>query len=162
MRNKASTYSTSSSVCDGSFKPSSPAPTSIPQPRSSSSPQKIKKTSTLSNPRPTSAKGQISLAGLFLNTKDKNYILLHLDTEGQQHPYSTVYHEYTHLQLSKASDWLPLWLNEGLAEFFQNTDIHDKDVQLGEPSFDDLLYLRQNQSCRSPRFPRRRQFPVLP
>jgi Tfp pilus assembly protein PilF len=90
------------------------------------------------------AKGQISLAGLFLSTQDKNYILLRLDTEGQQHPFSTIYHEYTHLQLNKASDSIPLWLNEGLAEFFQNTDIHDKDVQLGEPSFDDLLYLRQN------------------
>ncbi len=91
------------------------------------------------------AKGQISLAGLFLNTQDKNYILLRLDSEGEQHPFSTIYHEYTHLQLNEASDWLPLWLNEGLAEFFQNTDIHDKDVQLGEPSFDDLLYLRQNR-----------------
>jgi cytochrome c-type biogenesis protein CcmH/NrfG len=91
------------------------------------------------------AKGQMSLAGLFLNTEDKNYILLRLDAEGEQHPFSTIYHEYTHLQLSKDSDWLPLWLNEGLAEFFQNTDIHDKDVQLGEPSFDDLLYLRQNR-----------------
>jgi Tfp pilus assembly protein PilF len=90
------------------------------------------------------AKGQISLAGLFLNTQDKNYILLRLDTENEQHPFATIYHEYTHLQLSKSSDWLPLWLNEGLAEFFQNTDIHDKEVQLGEPSFDDLLYLRQN------------------
>jgi tetratricopeptide (TPR) repeat protein len=90
------------------------------------------------------AKGQVSLAGVFLSTEDRNYILLRLDAEGE-HPFSTVYHEYTHLQLSKASDWLPLWLNEGLAEFFQNTDIHDTDIQLGEPSFDDLLYLRQNR-----------------
>jgi Tfp pilus assembly protein PilF len=91
------------------------------------------------------AKGQISLAGLFLNTQDKNYILLRLDAEGEQHPFAIIYHEYTHFQLRKESDWLPLWLNEGLAEFFQNTDIHDKEVQLGEPSFDDLLYLRQNR-----------------
>src|SRR5579862_6150630 len=69
------------------------------------------------------AKGQITLAGLFLNTQDKNYILLRLDAENEQHPFATIYHEYTHLQLSSASDWLPLWLNEGLAEFFQNTDI---------------------------------------
>jgi len=91
------------------------------------------------------AKGQMSLAGLFLNTEDKNYILLRLDAEGEQHPFSTIYHEYTHLQLTKASEWLPLWLNEGLAEFFENTDIHDKDVRLGEPNFVDLLYLRQNR-----------------
>jgi tetratricopeptide (TPR) repeat protein len=40
---------------------------------------------------------------------------------------------------------MPLWLNEGIAEFFQNTDIHDKDVALGQPSTDDVVYLRQNR-----------------
>jgi len=89
------------------------------------------------------AKDKISLAGLFLNAEDKNYILLRLDADGAI-PCATIYHEYTHLQLSYASDWLPLWLNEGLAEFFQNTDIRDTGVQLGKPSFNDLLYLRQN------------------
>lgn len=89
------------------------------------------------------AKGQINLAGLFLRAPDKNYILLRLDTEGP-HPYSTVYHEYTHFMLSKAT-WLPLWLNEGFAEFFQNTDIHEKDVLLGQATENDILYLRENR-----------------
>jgi tetratricopeptide (TPR) repeat protein len=89
------------------------------------------------------AKGQIDLAGLFLRTQDRNYILLRLDTEGD-HPYTVVYHEYTHFILRKA-DWLPLWLNEGLAEFYQNTDIDEKGVRLGQPSVDDILYLRQNR-----------------
>ena len=88
------------------------------------------------------AKGQINLAGLFLRAPDKNYILLRLDTEGP-HPYSSVYHEYTHFMFSKAT-WLPLWLNEGLAQFFQNTDIHDKDVVLGQATAGEILYLRQN------------------
>jgi tetratricopeptide (TPR) repeat protein len=44
-----------------------------------------------------------------------------------------------------AAVWMPLWLNEGLAEFMQNTEIRDKDVLLGEPSIDDILYLRQNK-----------------
>jgi hypothetical protein len=83
------------------------------------------------------AKGQLNLAGLFLRAPDKNYMLLRLDTEGE-HPYSTVYHEYTHFMLSKAT-WLPLWLNEGLAEFYQNTDIHDKDVILGQATSNDIL-----------------------
>jgi Tfp pilus assembly protein PilF len=90
------------------------------------------------------AKGQLELAGLFLRAPDKNYVLLRLDAQGE-HPYATVYHEYTHLLLSDFEEWLPLWLNEGLAEFFQNTEIHDKDAQLGEPSSDDILYLRQNR-----------------
>src|SRR5271156_1707757 len=89
------------------------------------------------------AKGQLNLAGLFLRAPDKNYVLLRLDAQGE-HPFATVYHEYTHLMLSKAEEWLPLWLNEGLAEFYQNTDIQDKDVLLGQPSPDDILYLRQN------------------
>ena len=49
----------------------------------------------------------------------------------------------THLQLG--TDGMPLWLNEGLAEFFQNTDIRDKDVLVGQPSPDNIIYLRQHR-----------------
>jgi tetratricopeptide (TPR) repeat protein len=91
------------------------------------------------------AKGQLKLAGLFLRTQDKNYVLLRLDAEQEQHPFATVYHEYTHLQLSGAGEWLPLWFNEGLAQFFQNTDIRNKDVHLGQVSAGDLNLLRQSR-----------------
>jgi len=90
------------------------------------------------------AKGQLDLAGFFLRVPDKNYVLLRLDTEGE-HPYSSVYHEYTHYMLRKAEGWLPLWLNEGLAEFYENTDLTSKDVDLGEPSANNILYLRQQR-----------------
>jgi tetratricopeptide (TPR) repeat protein len=90
------------------------------------------------------AKGQLKLGGLFLRAPDKNYVLMRLDAEGE-HPYAVVYHEYTHLLLSKAAEWLPLWLNEGLAEFYENTDIHDKDVALGQPSPGNLELLRENR-----------------
>jgi len=88
------------------------------------------------------AKGALSLAGYFLTSQDRNYVLLRLDAE-HEHPYATIYHEYTHLQFRSAGEFMPLWLNEGLAEFFQNTEVRDKDVLLGEPSADDLLYLRR-------------------
>jgi len=88
------------------------------------------------------AKGQLQLNGLFLRAPDKNYILMRLDAEGD-HPFEVVYHEYTHLLLAKSAEWLPLWLNEGLAEFYQNTDIREKDVLLGEPSAENLALLRQ-------------------
>jgi tetratricopeptide (TPR) repeat protein len=87
------------------------------------------------------AKGQVRLAGLFLTALDKNYVLMELDAEGD-HPYATIYHEYTHLLLSKA-DWMPLWMNEGLAEYYQNTDIREKDVSVGEPSTENVMLLRQ-------------------
>jgi tetratricopeptide (TPR) repeat protein len=95
-------------------------------------------------PKQFLAKGQMELAGYFQSGPEQNYILLRLDAH-QEHPFATVYHEYTHFAFSSAQEWLPLWLNEGMAEFFQNTDIHDKDVDLGQPSADNVLYLRQNR-----------------
>jgi tetratricopeptide (TPR) repeat protein len=90
------------------------------------------------------AKGQLELAGLFLRAPDKNYVLLRLDAQGE-HPYATVYHEYTHLLSSHAEEWLPLWLDEGLAEYYQNTEIRDKEVLVGEPSRENIFLLRQER-----------------
>jgi Tfp pilus assembly protein PilF len=90
------------------------------------------------------AKKQLEPAGLFLRAPDKNYALLRLDAQGE-HPYATVYHEYAHVLLSDVAAWLPLWLNEGLAQFFENTEIHEKDAEAGEPSRENILLLRQNK-----------------
>jgi tetratricopeptide (TPR) repeat protein len=106
---------------------------------------KNQKTFDALEPAPYLAKGQLKLAGYFMKAPDKNYILLRLDAEEEQNPYATVYHEYTHLQFSPISEYTPLWLQEGLAEFFQNTTIRNKDVRIGEPSRDDLIYLQQNR-----------------
>ncbi len=89
------------------------------------------------------AKGQIDLAGFFLRTADKNYILVRLDAQ-EEHAYSTVYHEYTHYLLRKADNWLPLWLNEGLAQFYENTDIDDKTAWLGQTNPQVLRFLKRN------------------
>lgn len=86
------------------------------------------------------AKGQLTLDGLFLRAPDKNYVLMRVDAAGD-HPYAVIYHEYTHLILGKAAEWMPLWLNEGLAEFYQTTDIHEKEVDLGEPSPENVYLL---------------------
>jgi tetratricopeptide (TPR) repeat protein len=90
------------------------------------------------------AKGQLDLAGYFLRAPDKNYIIARLDAQGD-HPFATVYHEYTHYMVRNTSEWIPLWMNEGLAEFYQNTELRDKDVLLGEANVDDIMYLRQNR-----------------
>lgn len=90
------------------------------------------------------AKGQLELAGLFQQATDKNYVLLRLDAEGD-HPFATIYHEYTHFLVRGAAEWLPLWLNEGMAEFYQNTEIENKQVGMGQASPDDIQWLRQNR-----------------
>lgn len=87
-------------------------------------------------------KNQLDLAGYFMPAQDRSYILLRLDAAGE-HPFATVYHEYTHY-ITRNVTLAPLWLSEGLAEFYQNTDIDSKEVVLGQPSSDDILYLREH------------------
>ncbi len=90
-------------------------------------------------------KGQLKLAGLFLNTAERQFILLRLDATSEQHPFATVYHEYTHFLTRKTQEWMPLWLNEGLAQFYENTTMRDKEVTLGEPSAVNIHLLRQTR-----------------
>lgn len=90
------------------------------------------------------AKNSLRLGGLFIHGQEKNYILVRLETN-YEHPYEVVYHEYTHLLTSKASEYIPLWLNEGFAEFYANTDIRDKDVVLGQFSQRNIDLLREHR-----------------
>jgi Flp pilus assembly protein TadD len=90
------------------------------------------------------ARGQLKLGGLFQRTPDKNYILINQDAEDEEHPYAFIFHEYTHVQFRNDLSWIPIWINEGLAEFFENTEIHSKDVELGMPNAGNILYLRNN------------------
>ncbi len=89
-------------------------------------------------------KGKLQLSGLFFPTPDKNYVLLLMDAPGE-HPYAVVYHEYTHFLLRNSAQWIPLWLNEGLAEFYENTEIRSKDVLLGKPSQENLALLARTR-----------------
>ena len=84
----------------------------------------------------------LPLHGMFVGAADKNYILMRIDSEAGN-PYPVVYHEYTHLFLHQAEERMPLWLNEGLAEFYQTSEIYDQDVLLGEPDQQRLMLLRQ-------------------
>ena len=84
----------------------------------------------------------LPLHGMFVRAADKNYILMRLDSEAGN-PYPVVYHEYAHLFLRQAEERMPLWLNEGLAEFYQTSEIYDQDVLLGEPDQQRLMLLRQ-------------------
>ncbi|HEV2645078.1 MAG TPA: DUF1570 domain-containing protein [Acidobacteriaceae bacterium] len=89
------------------------------------------------------AGSQINVAGLFLRAPDRNYILVRLDAQ-QAYAYGTVYHEYTHYMLRKADTWLPLWLNEGLAQFYENTEIDGKRAWVGESDAAAVSLLRRS------------------
>lgn len=95
-------------------------------------------------PSQYAAKKALPLHGMFVRASDKNYILMRLDSEAGK-PYPLVFHEYTHLFLREVDEQLPLWLNEGLAGFYQNTEIYNEEVLLGEPNQQQLLLLRQEK-----------------
>ncbi len=87
--------------------------------------------------------GEVRRSGLLLRNSDKNYILLQLGLPGN-HPYRVIYHEYAHLILEDNFRSIPLWLNEGLAQFYANSDVSHKTVRLGLPSNQSLQLLRDN------------------
>ena len=75
-------------------------------------------------------KGRAHPAGLYLPGEDRHYVALRTDVE-TQNPYQIIYHEYTHAIINLNFRGLPVWLNEGLAEFYANSVIEDKDIEIG-------------------------------
>jgi len=88
---------------------------------------------TLQTLEPTEylGKGQLNLMGLFLSTQERNYVLILLNAPGS-HPYAAIYHEYAHFVFSRLHQWMPLWLMEGIAEYYQNTEILEDRIRLGK------------------------------
>src|SRR5262249_15214216 len=64
-----------------------------------------------------------NLAGYFAHGQDSNYIVLSL--EGFDESAAITYHEYTHLLVKNAVTALPVWLNEGLAEYYSSYRLLD-------------------------------------
>lgn len=95
-------------------------------------------------PEEWEAKGHIRHTGIYQQGEDKDYVLLRLDTEGEN-PYHTLYHEYTHALLRLNFRGLPIWLNEGLAEFFGNSTLGDKEVKTGTIDSGHLYLLNQSK-----------------
>jgi tetratricopeptide (TPR) repeat protein len=89
-------------------------------------------------------KGSVHPAGAYILGEEKHYVALRLDTEGEN-PFHVLYHEYTHAILHLNFPPLPLWLDEGLAEFFGNTVITDEQVDLGKVDLSYLALLQQKK-----------------
>lgn len=75
--------------------------------------------------------GQLGLIGYFLQAAERNYVLILLNATGTQ-PYAPIYHEYAHFVFSRLHEWMPLWLTEGIAQFYENTEILDDRVRIGK------------------------------
>lgn len=82
---------------------------------------------------PSLRKNRANIVGLFQHGWEKQFVMLRLDVTGLN-PRVEVYHEYTHSILSLNTHWLPVWLNEGMAEFYSYTRFEQHKIYIGAPT----------------------------
>jgi tetratricopeptide (TPR) repeat protein len=80
------------------------------------------------------------LSGVFLSDRDGNHVLIDGNARGVDR---VVYHELTHYFLRNTVPGnVPLWFNEGLAEFYSTFKEHGDSVEVGLPVEEHLAWLR--------------------
>ena len=83
------------------------------------------------------------IAGFYQPGYDKNFAVVRTDVVGTGAlNFHSLYHEYTHAFFRYNFRGLPLWLDEGLAEFYGNTSIEGKQARVGLPNDNQLRYLQ--------------------
>ncbi len=87
--------------------------------------------------------GSVRPVGVFVRGRERPYVVLRTNVGFSlgENPYHSIYHEYVHFVLDLNFASLPLWLNEGLAEFFGATVVSVNGVEVGRliPSHQLLL-----------------------
>jgi tetratricopeptide (TPR) repeat protein len=89
-----------------------------------------------------------NVAGYFQPGEDVNYITLTSEKSSDDQPFRTIFHEYVHLLVENTmGGTVPLWFNEGLAEYYSTFDITDENrkVILGDLVRNHVLYLREQK-----------------
>ena len=89
-----------------------------------------------------------NMAGYFQAGDDVNYITLTTEHAPNNNPFRIIFHEYVHLLIHNTlGRSVPVWFNEGLAEYYSTFDILDDNqkVILGNLIDNHVLYLRQNK-----------------
>jgi tetratricopeptide (TPR) repeat protein len=82
----------------------------------------------------------VGVGGYFLSRALGNYVAIDGDPRGDQK--AIIYHEYIHYVLRNSYVWLPLWLNEGLAEYYSTFDVARGDAKIGLPHEAHIAFLR--------------------
>ncbi len=79
-------------------------------------------------------------SGIFVIAPDRNWSAVRLDVprfreddDTWRNPYQLAFHEYIQLVLRLNFEQLPLWLEQGLAEYWGNTVVDGDRVHLGRP-----------------------------
>lgn len=80
-----------------------------------------------------------SMSGYFLESPHTNFIAI---DAGSHDASAIVYHEYVHSVMANNFWWLPVWLSEGFAEFYQTFEVVNDTAFIGLPPRSRLARLR--------------------
>jgi FimV-like protein len=87
-----------------------------------------------------------NVAGYFQPGQDVNYITLTTEVRGEQYPFNVIFHEYTHLLINNTNGNVPVWFNEGLAEYYSTSTVtDDQKFALGNPISNHVYLLREKK-----------------
>jgi Protein of unknown function (DUF1570) len=90
------------------------------------------------------SKGRVHPAGIYISHSDESFAALRTDISGSaENPYHSLYHEYAHAIVRLNFSDLPVWLNEGIAEFFGNTVVDDRETDVGRVGREQLVLLNR-------------------
>ncbi|HWY26420.1 MAG TPA: DUF1570 domain-containing protein [Candidatus Angelobacter sp.] len=78
------------------------------------------------------SKGHVHPSGIFFSWMSQFYGAVRLNAQ-QKNPCETIYHEYYHSLTLPYFPNLPLWVAEGLADFYGNTEISNDAARMGLP-----------------------------
>src|SRR5215210_2755959 len=81
-------------------------------------------------------------SGYFLARTFANYVAVNADQHGNER--AIIYHEYLHYVLRNNYASLPLWLHEGLAEYYSTFEVGKDEARIGLPVVDHVTWLRRN------------------
>jgi tetratricopeptide (TPR) repeat protein len=84
---------------------------------------------------------RIDLDGFFVSYPEANYMAVKADMSSVE---GVVYHEYLHFLLHNNYASLPLWFDEGLAEFYGTFKSNDELAEIGHASPEHIRWLREN------------------
>jgi tetratricopeptide (TPR) repeat protein len=80
--------------------------------------------------------------GYFLSQQFANYVAINGDQHGDER--LIIYHEYLHYVMHNNYATLPLWLHEGLAEYYSTFQAVRNEARIGLPVTEHVLWLRQH------------------
>lgn len=85
----------------------------------------------------------LDVAGFFIRVSDRSYAALDV-TDTRADARATIYHEAVHWFFSAQPKLRPVWLDEGMAEFFSTVRLRQGEYTCGEPVGWHLTWLRSH------------------